>query len=122
MAQVITAFAKQSWSNGTREWEGAVPTAVEAVRLTLDRSSFSGAEGGEALHLDWWLSQDNGASWQYMGGAGFTNGVAVVKGVTRATSSLERDVPGVGNARRRARVSYRVNVASNTSVEVTLLP
>lgn len=123
MAQTITAFAKQNWTKGERFWEGSVPLTVEAVRIAIDRTSLTGPQVPDAVKLDVWLSQDGGATWEYLGGVGAPSGEVVIDGVTRTESGMQRLVPGAGNPQRRARVKYSItDAAVNTKLTVTLLP
>lgn len=123
MAQVITARAKQVWGTGRQDYEAAVPTTVEAVRIAVDRTSFTGPEIADAIKLDYWLSQDGGVTWGYQGGVGIPIGAAQVNGSTITESGMQRPVPGVGNAQRRVRVHFEiVRQAVNTALTLTLLP
>lgn len=123
MAQIITALAKRIYGTGAQVYEAAVPAAVEAVRISVDRTSFAGPEIADAIKLDWWLSQDAGKSWSYEGGVGIPIGIARVAGATISESGMQRAVPGVGNAQRRVRVRLSiVREAVNSALTLTLLP
>lgn len=123
MAQIVTARAMQRWGTGREVFEAVVPLAVEAVRIAVDRTQFTGPEIADAIKLDWWLSQDGGVSWGYQGGVGIPIGVARVSGTTIAESGMQRAVPGTGNPLRRVRVQLHiVSQAVNTALTLTLLP
>lgn len=123
MPTVVTALAKRVMGTGEQTYEAAVPAAVEAVRIAVDRTSFTGAQIPNAIKLNYWLSQDNGATWDYQGGVGIPIGVAVVDGSTITESGMQRPVPGVGNAQRRVRIHFEiVRQAVNTALTLTLLP
>ena len=110
---LITAFAKQAWSSGTRQYEAAVPSGISSVRFTIDRSSLTGTpSAGASIKFDLWLSQDSGTTWSYMGGGGYSDGVISAPNGCGAMLVL----PNPASTTRRVRLELTLTKALNLAV------
>ena len=114
----VTAFNKQNWPIGTRTFEAAVPIGISSAKFMIDRSSLSGPPTqNDVIHFHLWISQDSGASWADVGGAGFSDGVIDAPN----GCGVMLQVPNPGNANRRARLELTTTKVLNLAVTLETL-
>lgn len=122
----IVIFAKQVWPIGERQVEAIIGSGISGARILFDRTSVApGPEEREAMRLDLWLSDDNGATWTYALGAGFPDGGDTSKmcgmQAPRAYTDFVGDPPmPVTKFANRARIKFSTAKAMNVAVTLEL--
>lgn len=107
-----TLWAKQVWIAGSRQAEVPIPRNAIAAEILFDRSSLTGTQLPDAMWLDAWISQNNGTTWTYVGGAGFPDGSYAGK------CGMRVDIPNPNSNTRKAKVEFRTGRSVNVAVTV----